>query len=217
MSQLFNIPLKNELEFISDEKAKISYRSRTVASSLIILIIIWGSLSSYVLSFSAVGWKGSLINIPFFVFMVIYYFFQKKYENDKLSCVCVIIGITYMIFIFSIAYILISNIILFGNEVDKIRLLPFLWHILFICLISLILGPFYTKNIINRKIYKKNSKNYSWIIIVASSIGIIIAKIKIGNIFLMIICILSNLIIGLLTMTIVYYLFLYKLLIKHKK
>lgn len=217
MDRLYKIPLKDELEFLSDEKIKISFRAKTVSSSSIILIFIMGSLSSYVLLYSEVGWKGSLINVPFLAFMIFYYYFQKKYKNNKLSCICVMIGIIYMTFIFSVFYILMFNILLNGIETDQIRLFPALWHILITYFISLILGPFYTNSIIKKKIYKKHNKNQVWLAILASFIGTTVARYFFNNMLLIVMCLFSYWIISLLTMVIVYYLFLYKMLIKHNE
>ncbi len=197
-------------ELIQSERVKLSGRARSVASNSIIVILIFGAIVTFILSFTVVGWKAGLVNIPFVLFMIFYYHFQSKYTNEVLAWCCIILGILYFVFMFSMFYVLMFNMIRYGTEVSVVRFHPALLHICIVCIVSLFIGPFYVNQIIKKKTYRKNSKTNKAIIVSSAVLGITIGKIFIGNILLVIINLGIFFTISMLILTLYYYIFVIK-------
>jgi hypothetical protein len=194
----------------------ILVRSRTASSSSLIFGIIFGSLMSYAVFYNSIGYKGFFVNIAFLLYMSYYVLFHKNSENPLKACLCVTIADLYLIYVFSLSGIFILNLALYGNEVVQMRLIPTLWPILGTLLISFLVGPFYTRNIIKKKIYKKKGKANMAVITAASVLGMSVGRFFVTNIMSLVLYFFICLIISILTMALYYYLYLFTLILKNK-
>lgn len=207
-----NITNENDKELLQYEMKNLLQRAKTASLSSIVCGLILGSLASYAVLFYYVGFKGFLMNIAFLLYMSYYALFYRNATNPLKACFCLATASLYLIYIFSLSGILIVNMALYGNEIEKMKILPASMLFGVTILISLFFGPLYTRNIIKRKLYKKNTKTNYTLITVASVMGMLIGKFFVTNILLLVLILFICLLIGFLAMALYYHFYLFKII-----
>lgn len=153
---------------------KVDFDKKSV-NNFAFLCFTLGPFVTWLAFYSICDWKGILLNIPFWIFSLYFVLFFKETDYIFGLLFCFVEGL-FMVFAFSLMATVMYNMAFNSRELRDFKLVPSIWIVLIVIMISLLFRKKFFEWKINKREDKTNNNKVVLYVSIASSLGVLVSK-----------------------------------------